>query len=135
MGALGAFSGAATVNLGGGSSTIDSIFHTNDAVANEDLHGESLDRLVAVLPDVDLLVIDEISTVGAAQFENVNRRLEQVGKVLWRKRFGPHPPDSLGGFDGHTGLFDLGSIPPGFKVFYLLISLHMYIAMFPLCVT
>ena len=54
---------------------------------------------------------------GAAQFENVNRRLEQVGKVLWRKRFGPHPPDSLGGFDGHTGLFDLGSIPPGFKVF------------------
>ena len=84
---------------------------------------------------MDLLVIDEISTVGAAQFENVNRRLEQVGKVLWRKRFGPHPPDSLGGFDGHTGLFDLGSIPPGFKVFYLLISLHMYIAMFPMCVT
>ena len=35
-----AFSGVAAVNLGGGSCTIDSVFHTNDGAADEDLVGE-----------------------------------------------------------------------------------------------
>ena len=109
-----AFSGVAAVNLGGGSCTIDSIFHTNDAAADEDLQGDSLDRLVAALQDVELLVIDEISTVGAAQFEIVNRRLEQVGKVLWRKRFGTQPPNSLGDFGGLGVVLmgDFAQLPP-----------------------
>ena len=75
-----ACSGVAAANLGDGAGTIDSIFHTNTADAREDLVGESLDRLVEQLRHVHLLVIDEISTIGAAQFEIMSRRLEQVGK-------------------------------------------------------
>ncbi len=62
--------------------------------------GESLDRLVQQLRDVELLVIDEISTVGAAQFEIISRRLDQVGKRLWRERFDQATPEDLGGFGG-----------------------------------
>ena len=49
-------------------STIDNVFHTNSAAASEDITGENLDRLVSQLRDVKLIVIDEISTVGAAEF-------------------------------------------------------------------
>ena len=43
----------------------------------------------------ELLVIDEAPMIGAAPFEIVCRRLEQVGKVLWRAR---HRLPSLGFF-------------------------------------
>ena len=47
-----AFTGVASVNLGTGARTIDSIFHTNRNDANEDLTGEDLDKLVEELRGV-----------------------------------------------------------------------------------
>ena len=59
-----AFSGVAAANLGSGSCTLDSVFHTNGADASQERVGESLDCLVDILRPVRLIVIDEISTVG-----------------------------------------------------------------------
>ena len=77
-----AFSGVAAANLGSGSRTIDSIFHTNQHGAGEDLTGADLDNLVDELQHVQVLVIDEISTCGAASLEVINRRMQQVARVL-----------------------------------------------------
>ena len=90
-----AFSGVAASNLGTGSRTIDSIFHTNRAEAAKDLIGEDLDALVDELGDVEFIVIDEISTCGVGMFEVVSRRMQQVARVLWRRRFRSPPPDDL----------------------------------------
>ena len=95
-----AFSGVAAANVGDGARTVDSVFHTNTDNSHEDLTGEALDKAVEMLRHVQLLVIDEVSTVGAAQFEILCRRIEQVGKVLWRERHGCSPPNSLGGWGG-----------------------------------
>ena len=109
-----AFSGVAAANLGEGARTIDSVFHTNAADATKDLVGESLDKLVAELRSVQLVVIDEISTVGAAQFEIVSRRLEQVSRVLYRERFREEPPQDFGGFGaiGVVCMGDFAQLPP-----------------------
>ena len=77
-----AHTGVAAANLGGGATTIDSLFQTQDA---SDLGSEALDRLVELLRFTELLVIDEISMVGAGQFEILSRRLEQVAKALWQE--------------------------------------------------
>ena len=77
-----AHTGVAAANLGGGATTIDSLFQIQDA---SDLGSEALDRLVEVLRCTELLVIDEISMVGAGQFEMISRRLEQVAKALWQE--------------------------------------------------
>ena len=63
---------------------------------------------------VQLLVIDEISTVGAAQFEIVSRRLDQVRKVLWRERFHTAAPDDDVGFGGIgvVCMGDFAQLPP-----------------------
>ena len=76
--------------------------------------GEALDKLVGLLREVQLLVIDEVSTLGAAQFEIMSRRLEQVGKVVWRARHGDAAPDSLNGFGGIGVLLigDFAQLPP-----------------------
>ena len=95
-----AFSGVAAANLGSGSCTIDSIFHTNTEDAARDLTGDNLDRLVEALRPTRLMVIDEISTVGAAQFAIVAKRLQQVARVFWRERFRREPPEDLGPFCG-----------------------------------
>ena len=95
-----ALSGVASANLGGGSHTIDSILRTNANNASEDLVGENLDALVAELRHVQLLLVDEISTVGAAQFELMSRRLQQVARVLFRDRTGAEPPLDMGPFGG-----------------------------------
>ena len=109
-----AHTGVAAANLGGGATTIDSVFQGGGDNAEEDLDGELLDRLVAEFADTELLLIDEISMVGAAQFELMSRRLEQVGKVLWWKRFGKAPPDDLGGFGGIAVVCmgDFAQLPP-----------------------
>jgi len=114
-----AFSGVAAANLGDGARTIDSVFHTNSENAAEDLSGENLDRLVDRLRHVQLLVIDEVSTVGAPSFEIISRRLEQVGKVLWRERCGASgfaraQAEDLGGFGGVGVLIigDFAQLPP-----------------------
>ena len=109
-----AFSGVAAANLGGGARTIDSIFHTNVDEALYDLVGEQLDRLVEELRHVELLLIDEISTVGAAQLEIVNRRLQQVARVLHRERFGTEPPEDMGSFGGIgvVVMGDFAQLPP-----------------------
>ena len=109
-----AFSGVAAANLGGGAQTIDSVFHTNAENAVQDLVGDKLDRLVAQLRHVELLLIDEISTVGAAQLEIINRRLQQVSRVVHREQFGTHPPDNFGTF-GSCGVVlmgDFAQLPP-----------------------
>ena len=109
-----AFSGVAAANLGGGAQTIDSVFHTNSDHAIQDLVGDRLDRLAAQLRHVELLLIDEISTVGAAQLEIINRRLRQVSRVVHREQFGTEPPANAGSF-GSIGVVLRGAraqLPP-----------------------
>jgi hypothetical protein len=109
-----AFSGVAAANLGGGARTVDSIFHTNSDNAVQDLIGEKLDDLVKILRDVEMLVLDEVSTIGAGSYEIISRRLEQVGKVLWRERYGTRAPDDLGSFGGIGVVLigDFAQLPP-----------------------
>ena len=109
-----AFSGVAAANLGSGSRTIDSIFHTNTDDAANDLVGDELDRLIQELRPVRLIVVDEISTVGAAQFAIMARRLQQVGRVLWRERFRREPRGDLGSFGGFGIVLmgDFAQLPP-----------------------
>ena len=82
--------------MGIGSKTIDSVFHTNRADALEDLAGGDLDELVDELAPVQLLVIDEVSTCGAMALEVISRRMQQVARVLWRRRFRCAPPVEMG---------------------------------------
>ena len=109
-----AFSVVASANFGGGCRTIDSIFHTNVHNASEDLVGENLDALVAELRHVQLLLVDEISSVGAAQFELMSRRLQQVARVLFRDRTGAEPPFDMGPFGGIGVVLmgDFAQLPP-----------------------
>ena len=62
---------------------------------------------MAQLRHVELLLIDEISTVGAAQLEIINRRLQQVSRVVHREQFGTDPPDNLSTF-GSCGVVLMG---------------------------
>jgi DNA replication protein DnaC len=82
-----AFSGVAAANLGSGSQTIDSIFHTNSQDAAKDIVGDQLDRLVRTLRAVKLIVIDEISTVGASQFAIIARRCLRWGVCCGENAF------------------------------------------------
>ena len=109
-----AFSGVAAANLGSGSRTIDSIFHTNQHGAGEDLTGADLDNLVDELQHVQVLVIDKISTCGAASLEVINRRMQQVARVLWRRNFNRKPPRDMGSFGGFGVVLmgDFAQIPP-----------------------
>ena len=95
-----AFSGVAAANLGTGSRTTDSLFHTNHNDASEDLTGGDLDTLVEELGCVHFIVIDEVSTCSASTLEVVSRRMQQVTRALWRRRFNSAPPDDLGPFGG-----------------------------------
>ena len=54
------FAGVAAANLGAGSKTIDSVFHTNRADAFGDLAGEQLDALVDELTPVSGLVAEAL---------------------------------------------------------------------------
>ena len=90
------------------------MFRTNRADAVADLTGDALDNLVSDLESVELLVIDEISTCGAAPLEVVSRRMQQVARVLWRRRFRCPPPDEMGPFGGIGVLLmgDFAQLPP-----------------------
>ena len=101
-------------NLGSGATTIDSIVHTNVVNAAEDLTGDRLDELTDLLQDVQLLVIDEVSTCGAAAFEIVSRRMQQVARVLWRRQFGTSPPEEMEPFGGIGVVLmgDFAQLPP-----------------------
>ena len=70
---LTAHTGVAAVNMGGGAATINSIFKMGGNNADVDLDGDKLEELVEELSETKLVIIDEISTVGAAQFEMVSR--------------------------------------------------------------
>ena len=109
-----AFAGVAAANLGSGATTIDSIFHTNQASAAEDLAGDRLDELVNLLEAVELLVIDEVSTCGAGALEIISRRMQQVARVLWRRQFGTAPPDDMPPFGGVGVVLmgDFAQLPP-----------------------
>ena len=52
--------------------------------------------------------------MGAAQFEIISHRLDQVGKALWRERFHKAPPDDIGGFGGIgvVCIGDFAQLPP-----------------------
>ena len=80
----------------------------------EDLTGGALDNLVSELESVELLVIDEMSTCGAAALEVVSRRMQQVARVLWRRKFRCEPPDDLSPFGGIGVLLmgDFAQLPP-----------------------
>ena len=70
----------------------------------EDLTRYALDNIVCELQSVELLVIGEVSTCGAAPLEVVSRRMQQVACVLWRRRFRRPPPGDLGPFGGIDAL-------------------------------
>ena len=69
---------------------------------------------MAQLGHVELLLVDEISTVGASQFEIMNRRLQQVARVVHRQRFGTEPPDDMVSFGGIGVVLmgDFAQLPP-----------------------
>ena len=63
---------------------------------------------------VRLIVIDEISTVGAAQLSIIAKRLQQVARILYRQRFQQDPPGDLGSFGGFGIMLmgDFAQLPP-----------------------
>jgi DNA replication protein DnaC len=109
-----AHTGVAAANMGGGASTIDSAFKLAGDDFSNDLDGERLSSLVEAFKHVKLVVIDEISTMSAVQFEMVHRRLEQVSKSLFREKMNMEPPECMGGFGGLGVLLvgDFGQLPP-----------------------
>jgi hypothetical protein len=110
-----AHTGVACSNMGGGAATIDSVFKLGGTSSHEDLEGDRLESLVKALAGVYLIVVDEISMVGAAQFEMLHRRLEQVARSRWRARtMGMEPPLDMGDFGGFSVLLvgDFGQMPP-----------------------
>jgi hypothetical protein len=68
-----AHTGVAAANMGGGAATINSVFKLTGKSLDDDLDGDKLNELVDKLALTKLVVIDEISTVGAAQFEMISR--------------------------------------------------------------
>lgn len=70
---LTAHTGVAAANMGGGAATINSVFRLGGNNADVDLDGDKLEELVEELAETKLVIIDEISTVGAAQFEMISR--------------------------------------------------------------
>jgi hypothetical protein len=109
-----AHTGVAAANMGGGAATIDSACKLAGDDFCKDLDGERLQTLVEAFRHVKLVVIDEISTMSAVQFEMVHRRLEQVAKSLYRDRTSMEPPDCMGGFGGLGVILvgDFGQLPP-----------------------
>jgi DNA replication protein DnaC len=112
--AMVAHTGVAAANMGCGATTIDKFFSLGGDKAEEDLTDSALDTLVEHLRNVRLLVIDEISTVGAAQFEMIHRRLQQVHLYLCQMQSeGRHAQVDYG--FGNIGLMlvgDFGQLPP-----------------------
>lgn len=106
-----AFNGMAPANLGASASTIDNIFHTIHCEAGEDLTSVDLDNLVDELQHVQLIVIDEMSTCGAASPEGVSRHMQQVARVVWWRIFKRAPPANMGPFGG-MGVVLMGDFAP-----------------------
>ena len=73
-----------------------------------------MDEFVNEMESVELLPVDEVSACGAAALEVINRRMQQVARVLWRKRFRSPPPDDMGPFGGIGVLLmgDFAQLPP-----------------------
>jgi hypothetical protein len=111
--AMVAHTGVAAANMGSGATTIDRLFNLGGDKSEEDLSDQALDSLVESLKNVKLLVIDEVSTVGAAQFEMIHRRLEQVNDYMCQLKLPGRAP-STADF-GNFGLLlvgDFGQLPP-----------------------
>ena len=69
--------------------------------------GSRLGDLADLQEAVELVVIDEVSTCGAASFEVICRRMQQVASVLCHRRFSPPPPDDMAPFGG-VGIIIMG---------------------------
>ena len=112
--ALCAHTGVAAANLGGGASTLDSLFRLAGANADRDLDGEKLGALAQALESTKLIVIDEVSTLGAAQLEMVSRRMEQVSEWRYVRQFRRAPGQGFGGFGGASVVLsgDFAQLPP-----------------------
>ena len=77
-----AHTGAAASNMGGGAVTIDKLFKLSGDNADRDLQCDALRDVAELFFTVRLVVVDEISMVGAAQFEMINRRLQQIRSFI-----------------------------------------------------
>ena len=71
-----AHTGVAAANMGGGATTINSVFKFASNNMEEDLDGDRLNELVESLSKTRLIIVDEISTVGSAQLEMISKRLD-----------------------------------------------------------
>jgi hypothetical protein len=106
-----AHTGVASANIGGGASTIDSIFRLRGPEAGADLDGEKLDEFLATFAKVELVVIDEISMVSAFQLEMIHRRLQQLRKHVRGHHIGKVDEMNYGGV-GILKIGDFAQLPP-----------------------
>ena len=116
-----AHTGVAASNMGVGAETISSLFKLGSKAEST----RAIDELVKSLGQVRLVIVDEISMVGAQQFYAMSERLETVARVLWRRAHKGRSrssidgtltgePSHFGGFGGRGVLLvgDFGQIPP-----------------------
>lgn len=73
-----AHTGVPAANMGGGASTVNSLFMPGGEDTTADLDGDNLTDLCDRLRNVKLLVIDKVSMRAGAQLEMISRRLDQV---------------------------------------------------------
>ena len=106
-----AHTGVASANIGGGASTIDSIFKLRGPEAGADLDGQKLDEFLSTFEKVELVVIDEISMVGAFQLEMIHRRLQQLRKHVRGHHIGEVDEINYGGV-GILKIGDFAQLPP-----------------------
>ena len=105
-----AHTGVAAFNMGNGAETINSVFRLGQKLT---------DAVVSELEKFKLIILDEISMVGSAQFYEVSNRMEEVARTAWRRQHErskspPPEPASFGGFGGCAVLLvgDFGQLPP-----------------------
>ena len=108
-----AHTGVAAANMGGGASTVNSLFKITGDTEADDLEGDKLTDLCTKLQNVKLLVIDEVSMLSGLQLEMISRRLDQVMKTIHMRNFNNLNAFSSSGFGGISVMLvgDFGQLP------------------------